>query len=159
MTSTPKEELIPHIQVRRTIKAPQKKVFDAWAKSALLEKWLYPLENWTASTSSEFKVGGTFKHEMMERVPPLATNRELQEAGNDRFICEGTYLVIDPPKKLMFTWNSKFVRDTQVKVELKKVKGGTEIIIRHENINGSTDQEQQKARWEGCLESLERLLT
>ena len=110
------------INVRRRIAAPAQALFDAWLDPASVASWLRPGS--TVRTDARIKpvVGGSFEIDMHQpdKVVPH----------------RGTYVEIDPPRRLVFTWASPHTagRDTLVTIEFTELDGATEISLTHEQL-------------------------
>lgn len=123
----------PTVVVKRTIRADQKRVFDAWTKPELMAHWYVGGKGKSISTV-DLRVGGKFINDMQI---------EDDVGGVKSILHSGEYLEIKPHEKLVFTWSSPFVSNTVVTVELRKVENGTEVVITHrltkqEDCNGHT---------------------
>jgi len=110
------------INVRRRIAAPAKVLFEAWLDPDSLGAWLRPGNAIRSDARIDAKVGGKFEIDMHQpdKVIPH----------------RGTYVEIDPPRRLVFTWASPHTagRDTLVTVEFTEVDGATEISLTHEQL-------------------------
>src|SRR5215467_6365660 len=82
----------PVVVVRRTIAAPRERVFDTWLDPALLARFMLPGDVSHATAEVDARVGGRF--------------RIVMNHGRGGAEHWGEYLVIDPPKRLSFTWIS-----------------------------------------------------
>ena len=70
-----------------------------------MKKWFFPNRpDWKAVSTNEFKVGGQYRHEMINEWGPT-------------FVHTGIYKEIIPGKKIVFTWNSHAVQETLVTIE------------------------------------------
>jgi uncharacterized protein YndB with AHSA1/START domain len=129
--------------VKKIINAPCQKVFDAWSKPEVIEKWFYPPEiYWSAAASNEFKVGGHYKLEMLKQDGVVYSHT-------------GEYKEIIPNKKIVFTFNSNLVSNTLVTVELRAIENKTEITLTHELFPNEEMCARHQMGWEGCLENMD----
>ena len=76
--------------------------------------------------------------------------------GATRILHRGEFLVVDPPRRLVFTWISQptALRLTVVAVDFEAEGKGTRVTLRHE---GFADPETARAHsggWNGILETL-----
>lgn len=152
---TPNTKTIPSLVIKRIIPAKRKDVFDAWTNPVVLKHWFIPPGAFTATTSIDLRVGGAWRHNMIETAPPAAG----QEAG-----CKehwGEYLEVKPPERLVFTWNTKVhgVRDTRVTVELKELGDETELTLTHELLEDTDVREGHNKGWTHCLNNLTAYLS
>ena len=68
----------------------------------------------------------------------------------------GRFVVIDPPRKLSYTWQ---VRPGPDQTELVTVtfvprEGGTEVTVEHEQIPDERSRTEHAAGWTACLDRL-----
>ena len=107
--------------VRRTIPVPREEVFAAWLDAESLATWMCPGAA-RSTVQVEPKVGGSF--------------RIVMEHGDERVEHTGTYLAIEPPARLAFTWISPYtdLRPTVVTVEFHAQREGTEVVLTHERL-------------------------
>lgn len=107
--------------VRRTIPVAREDVFAAWLDAASLATWMCPGE---ARSTAEVdpRVGGSF--------------RIVMEHGDERVEHTGTYLAIEPPLRVSFTWISPYtdMLPSVVTVELHARGTGTEVVLTHERL-------------------------
>src|SRR5689334_13646430 len=111
---------ISPIILTRNINATPEKVFAALSQPELMRLWLKPNSKWDAKTTNTFCPGGSFNHCM------------ITEEGKS-YEHFGEYKQITTPKKLVFTWNSDYAKDTLVTIELKEHNNQTEITLIHDH--------------------------
>lgn len=130
--------------VRRTIPRPREEVFAAWLDAASLATWMCP--GGSRSTAEvDPRVGGAF--------------RVVMDHGDERVEHTGTYLAIDPPARLSFTWISPFtdMLPSIVTVDLHARGRGTEIVLTHERLPVRHVEAHRKG-WGEILRKLEAAL-
>jgi uncharacterized protein YndB with AHSA1/START domain len=144
------------LEVRRMFTAPREKVFEAWTQREKVEKWMcrFPRHE-TRYTAYDARPGGT---NVMEVINPQG----------ETFKQNVTFREIEPPKKLVFTWDwEKFsasgqkvdeLRDTLVTVEFQPRGTFTEVILTHEGFRNADQREAHKKGWNGCFDQLEQAL-
>ena len=73
---------------------------------------------------------------------------------------EGTYVVVDPPRKLVLTWKGRPTENanTLVTVELTPVQGGTELRLTHEMLPTLENRTAHMGGWMNMLDHLEAAL-
>lgn len=129
--------------VRRHIAAPREAVFAAWLDPQSLATWMCPGE---AKSTAELTpvVGGSF--------------RIVMEHGGERVEHTGTYLTIDRPARLSFTWISPYtdMLPSVVTVELDARGEGTDLVLTHERLPARHVDAHRKG-WGEMLEKLDRL--
>jgi uncharacterized protein YndB with AHSA1/START domain len=145
------------LEVRRMFTAPREKVFEAWTQREKLEKWMcrFPRHE-TRYTASDARPGGT-------------NVMEVKNPQGETFKQSVTFRDIEPPKKLVFTWDwQKFAAsgqkvdeqlDTLVTVEFQPRGTFTEVILTHEGFRNADQREAHNKGWNGCFDRLEEELT
>jgi len=145
------------LQVSRMILSPREKVFEAWIKRALLEKWMCRAspEQRTKYHELDVRPGGRYK---IESVAPSGVV----------FMVEGQYREIRPPEKLVFTWSWTMTPaqvpplpadpETLVTVEFFERGKFTEVILTHERFSCAENRDRHAHGWKGCFETLNRAL-
>lgn len=130
--------------VRRTIPLPREEVFAAWLDPASLAVWMCPGEA-RSTAQVDAKVGGAFTIVMQHE--------------NERVEHTGTYLVIEPPARLSFTWISPYtdMLPSIVTVELQARGEGTELVLTHERLPARHVEAHRKG-WGDILRKLEETL-
>jgi len=127
--------------VRRTIPVPREEVFAAWLDPETLPTWMCPGGGRTTAQLDP-KVGGSFR---------IVMQHESEATEHT-----GTYLVIEPPSRLSFTWISTYtdMLPSVVTVEFHARGDGTEIILTHERLP-ARHVEAHKKGWGDILSRLE----
>ena len=134
---------VPTVTVKRRIAAPAQRIFDAWLDPAALAEWMRPCS--TTDKRSDIKidarVGGAFEFVMHVPSGPV--------------LHTGVYQAIEPPRRLVFTWNSPFAgqEDSLVTVEFKPDGKATEVVITHERLPEAARAGHADG-WTRLLESL-----
>lgn len=111
------------------IAVPPERVFKALTDSEdVLRWWGRPDFNRITAWHSDTRVGGKW----------TATGKGI--TGND-FEMHGEYLHVEPPHKLVLTWNPSWDAPftTQVTYNLEAIEGGTLLTLRHEGFAGRAD--------------------
>ncbi|MGB7189708.1 MAG: SRPBCC domain-containing protein [Acidobacteriaceae bacterium] len=139
--------------VNRTFNAPRERVFRAWTEAAALNRWFAPAPGRTVESSLDVRVGGAYRIEM-------------RNADGRVYISTGVYREVQPPARLVFTWNSvggaEPVEDTLVTVEFFEAGDAgekTQITLTHQNFGSAEMRNQHGKGWAGCLEGLEKELS
>lgn len=110
------------------IAATPERVFRAIASKDVASWWgspdLYRVTEWTG----ELEVGGKW------RSAGIGRDGSAFEVG-------GEFLEIDPPRKLVQTWDPKWVSGPPTKVTylLDPIEGGTRVTVRHEGFGAAAD--------------------
>lgn len=142
------------VSVSRFYQASPEAAFDAWTIPASLEKWFGPPGYRAKVLSHDFHPGGVWRFLMVA-------------ADGQGFHHFGTFLEIDRPRRLAFTWASEEQvegwRDehgapTRVTVEFEPHAGGVEVRITHERLQSESAREALTHGWRGSLEQLSSAL-
>src|SRR5262249_39634613 len=113
----------PIVQIRRHVKAGAEQIFDLWTKPDLMARWMSPFPGEVdCKASSDLRPGGAFSL--------------VISSGESSREVSGTYVEIDRPRKLVFTWIGPLTNDvnTLVTVELNPRGNDTELVLTHERL-------------------------
>ena len=129
------------VVVRRTIPATAEELFDAWLDPAALAVWMRPGTVRRTTARVDARVGGRYEIVM--------------EVDDGTIPHAGEYRLIDRPRRLVFTWHSRYTDkcDTLVTVDFLPVAQQTEVVITHEQLPDS-EREGHHRGWTGALEKL-----
>jgi uncharacterized protein YndB with AHSA1/START domain len=108
------------VLVRRRMPAPREVVFEAWIDPEGIREWMCPGDVTSAEAVLDVRVGGSFRIAMKTRAKD--------------YVHTGTYLVVEPPSKLVFTWSEvdNASATTLVTVEFFPHGDESELVITHE---------------------------
>ena len=133
------------VRIERVIAAPPERVFDAWLDPVLVARWLSPTGRAEAETDP--RVGGTF------RVVMLGDGIRLEHSG--------TYLELEPGRRLTFTWRSPFTgpNPTQVTIDLAPERDGaaTHLTLTHLRLP-AVEVANHRGGWGSILDRLAGVL-
>ena len=145
------------LEVRRTYAAPREKVFAAWTERRHLEHWMCNPEKKNVTRYLEFDLREGGKYVLEVRTP-----------DGSRYINKGTYELIRPFEKIVFSWAwEKFdphgvpmseLTDTRVTVEFLEQGHSTEVVLTHELLPDTSAYKSHQHGWIGCLELLAEYL-
>ena len=136
------------VTVKRRFAAPPERVFDAWLDPKLVAEWMFGpnvRDEEVVRVAIDPRVGGTFS---------FVVRRQGQEIDH-----VGTYLEIDRPRRLAFTWavGQRSADDTHVIITIAPLGAGCELTLRHERV--WADYEARTAQgWTSMLDAVARLL-
>jgi uncharacterized protein YndB with AHSA1/START domain len=124
------------------IGVPPERVFRALTDPAEVVQWwgapdLYQVTDWQA----DLRVGGGWKG-------------SGQGADGKPFSVSGEFLEIDPPRRLVQTWNPDWDpgEPTVIRYQLESIPAGTRVTIRHEGFGERADSCRDHAEgWERVL--------
>jgi len=127
----------------RTLPAPAERVWRAFTEPARLAAWFWPQRAGTV-TAIDLRVGGRYSI----------------DATAGGYAVTGEYQVVDPPRRLVFTWQWAGDPDTTlVTLEFTAVAAGTELTVRHERFSTPEDRDSHEQGWHDCLDRLPAELT
>jgi uncharacterized protein YndB with AHSA1/START domain len=94
--------------------------------------------------TAEVVVGGTYRVDM----------------GEGRYVAEGTYTELVPPRVVAFTWRWTTSDDpvTQVRVELAPTATGTHLVLVQTGLADLEDAQGHREGWELSLDRLPAVL-
>lgn len=145
------------VNVSRLIRAPRERVFDAWVRPELRRKWWRTHRGEGLATCEvDAQVGGRYR---MTQI-----GGGCESSGDDpnyEWIMAGEFLEVDPPRKLVFTWNVNHdppTVDERVTIEFREVEGGTNVTIRHEGILSSAMRDGTEGGWTTHLNAIAEVL-
>lgn len=128
------------VEVERRLAAPVAEVFQWWTEPARLARWMTPMG--TVEATVDLRVGGAL---------------HVVTRGGDVVIeHSGTFLEIDPPRRLVFTWASPFTgpEPCVVTVDLQSDGPGATILrLRHSQLPDAAS-ESHSVGWGAMLDRL-----
>lgn len=133
----------PVVQIRRRLKAPAEEVFDLWTKPDLMVRWMSPFPGAVdCRASCDPRPGGAFSLTM-------TSNQAIRE------VC-GTYVEVDRPRKLVFTWIGPLTDNvmTLVTVELNPRGDETDLVLTHERLPTPAIHDGHTKGWGHILDHL-----
>ena len=128
------------------IAAPPERVFRALTSKDIVDWWVRPGYFTTTEWTGDVRVGGRW--------------RSAGIVNGQAYSIEGEYLEIDPPRKLVHTWQRVGMpgAPTTVTYVLERVDGGTRITLRHLGLASRDACASISIGWETSLERLADLL-
>lgn len=135
------------LQVSKVIRAKRERVFEAWTKPEIMQRWFGPEGMSCNDAKLDVRVGGEYRIE----VTAAATGKVSWASG--------VYQEVVPNELLRFTWLGCWRADEEsvVTVSLRDVEGGTEVTITHERVADAQGMAGYEQGWTGSLTKLERL--
>jgi uncharacterized protein YndB with AHSA1/START domain len=131
------------VRIDRVLPATIGRVYDAWTRADLLTRWYCPNPTWELKVQADVRVGGDYVVEMGPHV------------------VRGTYLEVEPPHRLAFSWKWDGTDDepTRVEVELSEVADGTRMLLTHTGFVDAEDAANHQLGWDPEILRLAELLT
>ncbi|MXW16956.1 MAG: SRPBCC domain-containing protein [Gemmatimonadetes bacterium] len=138
------------LHLLRTVAASPTQVFDAWTTADQLKRWTCPDPNAEVSVNIDLRASGYYSIRM--------------DAEGGPFTAQGTYRVVDRPRRIVYTWAWKeeahpMQEETLVTVELVEAADGTEIRLAHEGFPTPGDRDGHEQGWKICLDRLAEWVT
>jgi uncharacterized protein YndB with AHSA1/START domain len=136
----------PSLVISRTYPATVERVFKAWTDANQLGQWFAPSDDYTTKATVDLRVGHEYRISIAHK------------GGNVHSVL-GTYRLIDPPRKLVYTWRWEGgpETDTLVTVDFTPRGDSTEVTITHDQFLDAETRNKHSEGWTGCLNRLERL--
>ena len=135
------------LTMKRFIRAPRDKVFDAFTTQAGLAAWMGPRGMSLRNVTADPQVGGAWRVEMQAR-------------DGSRFIVGGQFKQLQRPSRAVYTWQWEGDASpmphvvTLVEVTLTEKDGGTELLMEH---NGFPVAAARDGHNQGWISTLNRL--
>ncbi|RZT19926.1 uncharacterized protein YndB with AHSA1/START domain [Kribbella sp. VKM Ac-2569] len=130
------------IRIERVLPATIGRVYDAWTRADLLVQWYCPNPKLELKVQADVRTGGSYVVEMGPHV------------------VRGTYLEVDPPNRLVFSWKWDGTEDepTRVEVELSETLDGTRMLLSHTGFANAEDAANHRMGWDPEVLRLVELL-
>ncbi|MFL5560496.1 MAG: SRPBCC domain-containing protein [Gemmatimonadaceae bacterium] len=135
---------IPTLEVRRTIRAPRQRVFDAWTKAEEIRKFHAPGPLHVEVAEIDLRPGGKYRIVMVE---PDGTKHGVS----------GVYREVDPPRKVVYTWGhdgDHVVKDSLITIEFLERGDATEVVLTHA-IADDKERASHTNGWTSIMDKLE----
>ncbi|AXQ28800.1 SRPBCC domain-containing protein [Solimonas sp. K1W22B-7] len=131
------------ISVSHQYGLPLGEVFDAWIQPEALAQWLRMESAPPSSVALDRRVGGSFEI-------------RLQCEGGEVPL-RGSYLEIDRPSRLMFTWVSPGTdeRESIVTLDLQPQGQGTRLTLTHDGLPSAQHAQEHGTVWSDLLGRLQ----
>src|SRR5882724_7442621 len=128
------------VQITRVFDAPRERVFAAWKRPELLQRWSGCNDSTKVEVTMDFRVGGSFI-------------QKLHISGKGEYTITGKYDEIVEPEKIVYQVNLG-PATTRVTVEFREQGQQTKVVLTQE---GFPDPTLGKIVSEGTSESFEKL--
>lgn len=136
------------VNVEKTIHVPIEQAFDAWLNPVMLSEFMTPMPGMPESdVENDARVGGSFTITM--------------HVGNQKLPHTGTYLEIDRPNKLVFTWKSeRSLDDSVVTLNFSRIDDGTTTIsLTHVKFIDEEARSDHEGGWTNILDKFGEIMS
>ena len=131
------------VNIKKTINAPIEKVFDAWLDPAMLSRFILPSPGMPQPhVENDPQQGGRFSI--------------IMHVGENDIPHTGTYLNVDRPNHLEFSWESPYsTDDSRVLLDFKANDvGSTEVELTHVKFISEEARSDHEGGWANILDKL-----
>jgi uncharacterized protein YndB with AHSA1/START domain len=127
--------------MQRDYAASPERVFEAWTRVELLERWLgcSPGMLWTIH-EWDVRVGGA-----------LHVSLEFDDGP---FEVRGEFLLVEPPRRLRYRWSGESIID----VTIDPRGSGSRVTVEHSGLGTDEEHEATNGGWTNSLGQLDGLL-
>jgi uncharacterized protein YndB with AHSA1/START domain len=134
--------IVASVEIARTAD----RVFQALTSREVIEWWVNPGVFDTREWSGEVRVGGSWSASGVARGAP--------------YTLVGEFLEVDPPRKLVQTWQMKGTpgAPSTVTYLLEPIPGGTRLTVRHSGIPAPDQRSNIGAGWRSSFDKLAEML-
>jgi uncharacterized protein YndB with AHSA1/START domain len=134
---------VPTLVVRRVIDGTPEEIFELWTDPQSMALWMSPYP-------------GPVHSQATADVRPSGQYRLVMGDGETTCEIVGTYVEVQRPHRLVFTWRGAPTADaeTLVTLALKAVAGGTELTLTHERLPSEESRSGHAQGWANFLDHL-----
>ena len=133
------------LTIHRRLPASPEEVFDAWLDADGMRHWMTPGRAAEARVRLDARVGGTFQIDMIH--------------GARVYEHRGEYLVIERPRRLVFTWISEGTNHQRSVVTIELRPAGdrgqeTELTLTHDGLPTAEAAREHEKGWTEIVQML-----
>lgn len=135
------------VNLSKTIHAPIEKVFDAWLDPHMLTRFILPAPDMpNPEVETDPREGGRFTI--------------IMHVGDDKLPHTGSYLVLERPNKLVFSWASAYsTEDSTVSLEFTALDdSSTRVDLTHVRFLHEEARSDHEGGWSRILDHLADLV-
>jgi len=134
------------LRLERLIPSPPEILFALWTDPAQLIRWWAPEGYEPAIDALDTRPGGRWR-------------TTLRRPDGSVLATSGVYRVVEPPRRLVFTWaweDAHGVRghETEVEVNFEAAPGGTHLVLRHQRFETRQARDNHNAGWSASFDRL-----
>jgi uncharacterized protein YndB with AHSA1/START domain len=135
----------PRLEIRRNFESTPARLFAAWTTAQSLTQWHAPGELTVTLAEVDLRVGGRYRIHMQE------------PGGGATHKVSGSYHVIEPPRKLVYTWQWEGDPvETEVTLEFIPRGTGTEMVLIQTGFADDAARGHHEKGWTAIMERLAR---
>jgi uncharacterized protein YndB with AHSA1/START domain len=136
------------LHLERLIAASPDELFRLWTTPELLVTWWGP-------------EGVDIPEHALDIRPGGAWRTTMRQPNGTRHTVSGTYLEIDPPRRLAFTWAWEDIagqrgHETVVDVRFETAPGGTRLVLRQARFLDEESRNRHQNGWSSSFDCLAR---
>ena len=131
------------VNISKTIQAPIEEVFDAWLNPEMLSQFILPMKGMPQpQTENDPHEGGGFTI--------------IMQVGDEKIPHTGTYLTINRPHELVFTWESPFsIEGSTVALRFLALDDNqTSLELTHRKFIDEQTRSNHEGGWGNILDTL-----
>ena len=132
---------VPTVRISKTMPARREDVFNAWLDADGMRHWMCPGDIRKTDAEIDARVGGKF--------------RIVMHGEENDYEMTGEYVEIDPPHRLVFTWESNVTTGKSLlTLEFHESGDETELVLIHERLSDAETAGNYEKGWGDILEKL-----
>ena len=134
------------VNINKTINAPIEKVFDAWLDPEMLAQFILPAPGMPQpDVENDAREGGRFTI--------------IMHVGDDKIPHTGSYLTIDRPRRLVFSWESPYsTDDSTVTLDFTAIdETTTNVELNHVKFQHEEARSDHEGGWGNILDKLHQM--
>ncbi len=135
------------VNLNKTINAPIEKVFDAWLDPGMLTRFILPAPGMPQpDVENDPREGGRFTI--------------IMHVGDDKIPHTGSYLTVDRPRQLVFSWESPYsTDDSTVTLNFSEIDASTtNVELTHVKFLDEESRSDHEGGWGNILDKLDEVI-
>ena len=135
------------VNLNKTVNAPIEKVFDAWLDPGMLTRFILPAPGMPQpDVENDPREGGRFTI--------------IMHVGDDKIPHAGSYLTVDRPNRLVFSWESPYsTDDSTVTLDFKAIDANTTYVeLTHLKFLHEEARSDHEGGWGNILDKLDEVI-
>lgn len=138
------------LQIAQRFRAPPEVLFRAWTEPEQLKRWWGPGGFTVPECAIDLRPGGRYR--IVMQPPDRAAH-----------VLSGTYIAVEPPTRLVYTWSFDGTQaddgaESLVTVEFRAVGDETEVTVLQERLPNQPSRDMHRDGWKGSLDRLRALV-